>query len=50
MLNQPPEPDTALKLSTKGLKVLFDLIMARNLIAASARYELIFDKQIFNVA
>lgn len=50
MLNQLPEPDTALKLSTKGLKVLFDLSMARDLIAASARYDLIFDEQIFKMA
>lgn len=43
MLNHIPKPDTALKLSTTGLKVLFDLSMARDLIAASARYDLIFD-------
>lgn len=50
MLNRLPEPDTALKLSTKGLKVLFDLGMARDLIADSARYDLIFDEQIFKMA
>lgn len=42
ILNQLAESDTVLKLSTEGLKVLFDLSMARDLIAASARYGLIF--------
>lgn len=50
MLNQIPRPDKAVKLSTKGLKVLFDLSMARDLIATSARYDLIFDEQIFEMA
>lgn len=30
-------------------KVLFDLSMARDLIAASARYDMIFDEQIFKM-
>ena len=50
MLNQLPEPDMALKLSTKGLKAFFDLSMARDLIAASARYDVVFDEQIFKMA
>lgn len=50
MLSQILRPDKAVKLSTKGLKVLFDLSMARDLIATSARYDLIFDEQIFKMA
>lgn len=50
MLNQIPRPDKAVKLLTKGLKVLFDLSMAGDLIATSARYDLIFDERIFKMA
>lgn len=43
MLNEFLKPNIALKVSTKGLKVPFDLSMARDFIAASARCDLIVD-------
>lgn len=43
MLNQFLKLNMALKLSTKDLKVPFDFSMAGNFIAASARYDLIFE-------